>query len=118
MPAPVPTSLPALGIPRPGSGASRSAWSCAGTLHGVIDPHKLDMSHVTERKGSPYTLACTKNRANHERRLKEYAGDVKQTAPLAELAPAGSALSDIRTVCGQLREAVAVGERRVPARRG
>ena len=87
-------------------------------LHGVIDPHKLDMSHVTERKGSPYTLACTKNRANHERRLKEYAGDAKQTAPLAELAPAGSALSDIRTVCGQLREAVAAGERRVPARRG
>lgn len=81
-----------------------------GHLHSVIDRHKLDMSHVTERKGRPYTLVCTKNRASHERRLKEYAGDVSEMASLVELAPAGSARSDIRTACRRLREAVAAGE--------
>lgn len=79
-------------------------------LHGMINRHKLDMTHVTERKGRPYTLVCTKNRASHERRMKEYAGDLRQMASLAELAPAGNARSGIRTACGQLREAVATGE--------
>ena len=81
-----------------------------GHLHRVIDRQKLDMSHVTERKGRPYTLICTKNRASHERRLKEYAGDVKEMTSLLELAPAGGARSEIRTACGQLRKAVAAGE--------
>ena len=81
-----------------------------GHLHGVIDRHKLDMSHVTERKGRPYTLVCTKNHASHERRLKEYTADVKQMASLAQLAPAGSVRSDIPTMCIQLREALAAGK--------
>lgn len=74
-----------------------------GHPHRVIDRQKLDMSHVTGRKGRPYTLVCATNRASHERRLKEYAGDVKRMALLAELAPAGSARSGTRTRCGQLR---------------
>ena len=89
-----------------------------GHLHGVIERQKLDMTHVTERKGSPYTLVCTKNRASHERRLKEYAGDVREMASLAELAPADSARSEIRTACTQLREAVAAGAWRLPVRPG
>lgn len=81
-----------------------------GHLHGVINRHKLDMTHETERKGRPYTLVCTKTRASHERRLKEYAGDVKEMASLVALAPAGSARSDVRATCRQLRQAVAAGE--------
>lgn len=68
------------------------------------------MSHVTERKGSPYTPACTKNHGSHERYLKEYAGDPRQMASLAELAPAGNERRGIRMACGQLREAVETGE--------
>ena len=47
-------------------------------LHQVIDRHRLDLHHVTERQGSPYTLVCTKNRASHERRLDEYAEDLRR----------------------------------------
>ena len=57
-------------------------------LHRQIDGHGLDMSHVTERRGRPYTLVCTKNRASHERRLAEYAGDVEWMSSMIELAPA------------------------------
>jgi hypothetical protein len=32
-------------------------------IHKMIDQLGLDMTHVTERKGSPYTLVCTKTRA-------------------------------------------------------
>ncbi|MDE0082968.1 MAG: hypothetical protein OXT72_10020 [Gammaproteobacteria bacterium] len=68
------------------------------------------MSHLTGRKGRPCTLVCTTNRASHEERLKEYAGDVKQIASPAELAPAGNARSGTRITSGQLREPVATGE--------
>ena len=57
-------------------------------LHRQIDGHGLDMSHVTERRGRPYTLVCTKNRTSHERRLAEYAGDVEWMSSMIELAPA------------------------------
>ncbi|MCY3941669.1 MAG: 2OG-Fe(II) oxygenase [Gammaproteobacteria bacterium] len=58
-------------------------------LHRQIDGHRLDMSHVTERRGRPFTLVCTKNRASHERRLKEYAKDIEWMRSLAEQAPGG-----------------------------
>ena len=41
-------------------------------LHQQIDRHRLDCAHVTERRGRPYTLVCTKNRASFERDLKQY----------------------------------------------
>ena len=37
---------------------------------------RLDMTHVTERKGRPYTLVCTKTRAGHERAVRQYAADL------------------------------------------
>ena len=54
-----------------------------------IDQHRLDMFHVTERRGRPFTLVCTKNRASHERRLKEYAKDLEWMRSLAERPPGG-----------------------------
>ena len=56
-------------------------------LHHQIDQYRLDMDHVTERRGRPYTLVCTKNRASHQRRLKEYAEDVSWMQALIRLAP-------------------------------
>ena len=35
-------------------------------LHQIIERHKCDLTHVTERRGSPYTLVCTKTTASYE----------------------------------------------------
>ena len=59
-------------------------------LHRQIDAHRLDMFHETERRGRPFTLVCTKNRASYRRRLDEYAEDVARMEALIQLAPAGS----------------------------
>lgn len=56
-------------------------------LHQRIKAARLDMTHVTERRGSPFTLVCTKNRASHKRRLAEYAEDVARMSSLVRLAP-------------------------------
>lgn len=58
-------------------------------LHQIIDRCRLDLTHVTERRGKPYTLVCTKTRASHERRLAEYAEDVANMRALAGSAPGG-----------------------------
>ena len=55
-------------------------------VHETIDRDGLDLLHETERKGSPYTLVCTKTRAGHERRLKEYAADLTHMRLLVETA--------------------------------
>lgn len=46
-------------------------------LHGTIDTHHLDMSHETERRGRPFTLVCTKNRASPQRRLADDFGAMR-----------------------------------------
>ena len=51
-------------------------------LHQQIDKHKCDCTHVTDRKGSPQTLVCTKTQASYERRLKQYEIDNKLMAEL------------------------------------
>jgi predicted 2-oxoglutarate/Fe(II)-dependent dioxygenase YbiX len=54
-------------------------------LHRQIDHHGLDLSHVTERKGSPQTLVCTKNQATYERRLAQFHIDVQLLKDLEAL---------------------------------
>jgi hypothetical protein len=44
-------------------------------LHGMIDRHGLDMTHITERKGSPQTLVCTKDRRSYRRRCERFDGE-------------------------------------------
>jgi len=46
-------------------------------LHQQIDSHKCDMTHQTERKGSPHTLVCTKNYSSYEKRQKQWEVDKK-----------------------------------------
>jgi hypothetical protein len=46
-------------------------------LHQQIDRHRIDCAHVTERRGRPYTLVCTKNQASFDRELKQYKTDCK-----------------------------------------
>jgi hypothetical protein len=44
-------------------------------LHRQIEQHGLDMSHVTERKGSPQTLVCTKTRRTYEHQCAQHRAD-------------------------------------------
>jgi hypothetical protein len=65
-------------------------------LHNVIDSHRLDMAHTTERVGSPQTLVCTKDRRTFDRRMKEYKDEIGAMHTLVRLAPkagGGAALS-------------------------
>jgi hypothetical protein len=45
-------------------------------LHQMIEKHNLDMTHVTERMGSPQTLVCTKDRRSYKRRCDEYRKEI------------------------------------------
>jgi len=46
-------------------------------LHQQIDGLRLDMTHVTERRGSPQTLVCTKTRGAYERAVAQYERDLQ-----------------------------------------
>ena len=58
----------------------------------MIDRRRLDMTHLTERAGSPQTLVCTKDRRTFERRMKQYRDEIAAMRALVKLAgEAGSA---------------------------
>ena len=77
-------------------------------LHRVIDRQRLDLDHATERRGRPFTLVCTKNRASHERRAVEYGEDVACMRSLIESAPDGASTSASEAALGRLRSACEV----------
>lgn len=55
-------------------------------LHQAIDRHRLDMTHVTERVGSPQTLVCTKDRRTFKARMNEYQREIGAMRKLVKLA--------------------------------
>jgi hypothetical protein len=55
-------------------------------LHSMIEHHHCDLTHVTDRRGSPQTLVCTKTSASFEGRLRQYKADQEQLATLRALA--------------------------------
>ena len=57
-------------------------------LHRQIDSHGCDMTHVTERQGSPQTLVCTKTRASYERRQRQFEADTELLVELRDMAGA------------------------------
>lgn len=62
------------------------------------------MTHVTERKGSPQTLVCTKDRRRYQRRCQQYIKDIDTLKALAEQprnlsAKNGDAQKRINTAC-------------------
>ena len=59
----------------------------------MIDRHRLDMTHVTERVGSPQTLVCTKDRRTFDRRMEQYQGEIAAMRTLVRLAPKAGAAS-------------------------
>ena len=56
-------------------------------LHNMIDRHRLDMNHETERVGSPQTLVCTKDRRAFDRRISQYRDEIAAMRTLVKLAP-------------------------------
>ncbi len=54
-------------------------------LENFIRDHALDLDHVTLRKGTPHTLACTKNDKSHHRALARRAADKKLLQKLSDL---------------------------------
>ena len=44
-------------------------------LHGIIEANRCDVTHVTERRGRPFTLVCTKTTASYERACKTFERD-------------------------------------------
>lgn len=54
-------------------------------LHRIIDSNMCDVNHITERKGSPQTLVCTKNTNSYQRSLQQYLDDMKSLALLQSL---------------------------------
>jgi hypothetical protein len=56
-------------------------------LHNMIDRHRLDMTHMTERVGSPQTLVCTKDRRTFDRRMKQYHDEIAAMRTLMKMAP-------------------------------
>lgn len=64
-------------------------------LHNVIDKHRLDMTHVTERVGSPQTLVCTKDRRTFDRRVKQYQDEIAAMRTLVKLAPKSGGASNL-----------------------
>jgi 2OG-Fe(II) oxygenase superfamily len=84
-------------------------------LHNMIDRHRLDMTHVTERAGSPQTLVCKKDRRTFDRRMKQYQDEIAAMLRLVRLAPkaGGAALSKRMEVAG--KRAADLKQRAAPA---
>lgn len=75
-------------------------------LHQVIDRHRLDMTHVTERRGSPQTLICTKDRRTFNSRMQEYRSEIAAMRSLVKLAPKTVAAGGL---CKRMEAAVEAG---------
>ena len=57
-------------------------------LENEIVHHDLDITAVTERKGSPQTLVCTKTRRTHHRRCDQHKADRASMSALLRIAGA------------------------------
>ena len=76
-------------------------------LHRAIDKHRLDMTHVTERVGSPQTLVCAKDHRGFERRMAEYRSDVAAMRALVRIAPL---LESAEKLSSRMQKAIASAE--------
>ena len=70
----------------------------------------LDISCTTEKRGSPYTLVCTKTRDSFHRRLREYDQDVKQMRRVVAASPSGASAETSASTLERLRKALEIGK--------
>ena len=68
--------------------AERRVWSFKaaearrGHVSGTVARARCDLDLTTEKRGSPYTLVCTKNQASYDRRVKQRKQDLEDLAQL------------------------------------
>jgi len=53
--------------------------------HQIIDRNRCDLTHVTERRGSPFTLVCTKTTASYEAACKIHERDLQNLSRIIAL---------------------------------
>ena len=63
----------------------------------------LPMDHKTVKRGRPYKLVCTKNRADYKRRLEEHACDLEHMRILIESPPANETIGQGGRLMQRLR---------------
>jgi hypothetical protein len=85
-------------------------------LHHQIGRNGLDMTHVTERMGSPQTLVCRKTRERYQRQCSRHAEDVDAMRALLALGNAAPGEDCARLAAATAREPRAE-ESRLTARR-
>ena len=54
-------------------------------LHQIIDRNHCDLTHVTERRGRPFTLVCTKTKASYEAACKIHERDLQNLSRIIAL---------------------------------
>ena len=54
-----------------------------GHLRGIIQTNRCDVTHVTERKGRPFKLVCTKTTASYDRACETFMRDQRNLSQLA-----------------------------------
>jgi hypothetical protein len=72
-------------------------------LHQQIQRHGLDMTHETERRGSPQTLVCTKTRRTYQRQCAEHKADVMAMSTL--LSVFDGARGELATLAARMADA-------------
>ncbi len=75
-------------------------------LHEQIQHHGLDMTHETERRGSPQTLVCTKTRRVYERQCAEHNADL--TAMSTLLRVIRGARGELATLAARMADATGI----------
>jgi hypothetical protein len=80
-------------------------------LHGQIEHHGLDLTHVTERQGSPQTLVCTKTRRSYQRQCALHAADCAAMGTLLGLLEAMTADREIARLAKRLDAAMSLKPR-------
>ena len=72
-------------------------------LEDKISRHKLPMDRTTVTQGRPYTLVCTKNRADHLERLDRYNQDIEHMSKLIHCLPDGDTVGGAGYLFERLR---------------
>ena len=54
-------------------------------LHGIIEANRCDVTHVTERRGRPFTLVCKKTTASYQRACKTFERDKRNLSQLVRI---------------------------------
>lgn len=60
----------------------RAAQAVRSHVEGTIRNNGCDLDYVTEKRGRPYTLRCTKNQASYQRRVEQRRQDLADLARL------------------------------------